>query len=495
MNGDTFLNVDSESEIIKETTAYTASSYASQAVLMLRGFLIARVLGPSLYGVWTIMRIFFRSSHYLSCGTTSAMVRQVPYEIGRGNKDYPLILQQNSISWHLLISSIVSACVFILSFTDLISNFTSEMRIMGIVFILHTIHLFIPFKLISEKKILLLSKYNFCYAILNTIFGISLLFPFRINGLLAGMALSHLTLIIYLLKRGDLSLRLQLDQVVLKDLMRKGFPIIILFTSFFLMYNIDKIIVFILLGSTMTGYYGLASFISGIINFIPVAVTNVLLPRMMYHYGRTQERSAIEEYFTKPIVLLSGIIPIILGLIFININIIIIALLPQYIPSITVLQILIIGLYFAALWGIPTNMLIAFNKQKKLMWLFLGLVMLGALLDITIIIMGIEIIGVALSTVLIFLIASVLTNAYTLFSLRKNVIGILFTLLQIYAPFFYMLCGLGIICLIDVPNKIMVTNSIRSLLFVLYSIPLIVYVNKQTDIINKIVKAFKPSKR
>jgi len=231
------------------------------------------------------------------------------------------------------------------------------------------------------------------------------------------------------------------------------------------------------------------------VSYISYSISTVLLPRMMYKYGKTGDAKNIEMYFTKPMIILTGFIPIILGTIYINIDIVVKLFLPQYLPSITVLHILIVSLFFSTIWGIPTNLLIALNKQKMFMYITAGVLLFSIFLDILIIQMGFGMNGVAISTTFMFLIASVIANSLALLLLKNNVKQIWRQLGMIYLPFVYSFGGLMIIMAVHISRYAVIDNVVKTFTFFAFSIPLIFYTEKKSNIISKTFAALKIFKR
>ena len=488
-------NTYNEGEIVRDATVLSSTLYISQVFYIIRGFLIAELLGPSAYGIWSVLRTFFYSAPYFGFGTHQAMLREVPFSTGEGDSVKKTLIIQTSLSWNILISAIIMILVFTASFFGFAAEYRFEIRLSGILFMLTAIHLFMQPKLNSEQKYVLMSKYMLSYAILNTVFGLSLLFFFKLSGLLMGMILAQLVLLVYLIINKHLSLNLSIDKKILKELFRIGFPIMILWFFLFLISNLNKLIVFIMLGKTKAGFYGLATFVSAIVGYISLAATSVIFPRMMYTYGKTGEKKYMEKYFTKPMIILSGLTPIILGIIYINIEAVINLFLPKYIPGITVLHILIAALFFSTIWGLPINLLIALNKQKKFMYISAIVLLLSILLDIIIIKGGLDINGVAAVTAFTFFLTSALASGYSYFLLEEGLIQILKKLSSVYLPFIYSFAGIVFIISISFSKNIFLDNILKSLLFILFNTPLIIYIEKESKIINRILLLLKISKK
>ncbi|MFC1876996.1 hypothetical protein ACFL2E_06975, partial [Thermodesulfobacteriota bacterium] len=164
-----------EEIIIAETTRLTIATYISQAFFMVRGFFIARLLGPSMFGYWSVIKTFLVTGFYLNMGVNSGMVREVPFNRGRKDAGQVYLLQQSALTWNVLLSLMVAVMAICLTFTDLTKTYALEMRLAGVAYIFNVIHLFVTLKLRSEKNTRLLSNYTMAHAILNTIFGLSLL--------------------------------------------------------------------------------------------------------------------------------------------------------------------------------------------------------------------------------------------------------------------------------------------------------------------------------
>lgn len=484
-----------EHSIIKEASVYSFSKYFAEIFLALKGFIIATFLGPSLYGLWSFIKTIIFSAKYFSFGTSDAMLRQIPLNKGKKEFDKNYKIKQTSLTFRLLVSFIVCFIIIILSFTNKINEYKIETQLLGIVFIFQSIYYYSLDKFRSETKIIQLSKMEFFYALLTTILGISLLLISKVQGLLLSLIITHTILFFYLWKNKDLLFDFMIEFKLLKKLFRIGFPITVLILCIYLMQNMDKILIYIFLGNTMTGYYGLASFLLNIINYIPLTLSTVLFPRMMYKFGKTNNRNEIEEYFHRPMELVSGIMPLILGLLFINIDLAITFFLPEYIPSINTIRILIIGLYFYSILSIPINILIAFNKQKQFMYISIIILIIQVVLQFLAIKLGYNIIGVAIVTGFIFFLSSFLAIIYTLFLFRKSAVKIMKTLGEISLPFFYQIVILAVLYLVNIPlNNLILKNLVLSVLFIILMMPLLVYVNSRSNILKKIIPVFKPKK-
>lgn len=477
-----------ENTVVSEASILAASNYVSQGIAMIRGFVIATVLGPALYGFWSLILTSFISSRSLSLGSLNGMVRQVPLNIGRGCSGENVFITQNCLTWMILISTTIAFTVLLSTYTTVISSYRSELRMACLILVIYSVWIFVHSKLTSERKIGLLSKLNVSYSLLNAVFGISLLFVFGINGLLLGMLLASGILVAWLVKRKQLSLKLMLDLPVLLKLMRTGLPIMILNMTFLLVRSIDKFIVFYFLGATETGYFGLASFIGGVIAYIPGALSVVIFPRAMYVIGATNDRRELEKYYFKPVSALTKLISILIGLIYINIDLPVIYLLPKYMPSIDILKIFTLGLFFFSVWVIPRDLLVTINKQRQLLVCVLTLLVLVIGTDFLVVHLGFGIRGVAIASIVVLAANTVIANTYLLWCLKRPLKDIFRFLVNIYSPFLYTLLGLLVIGRVMVHEHLLTQSIAQTCIFVIFMSPLLFLMEKSTGFIKQLFK-------
>lgn len=474
-----------EETIIREITAYSGSKYFAEFIFAIRGFVIAKFLGPSLYGLWNILRVFLSAGDFVSLGSVEAMTRQIPKNAGAKTQKNNESIAQTTLSWTLLGSIFITILTFILTLTGIINENIYEVRLTSILFIGTSLYFFVSQYYRSHKKIFLISKISLAYAILNTVVGLSFLFFYEVIGLLYGMLVSYILIFIYVLRRKDITLKLSIDKTRLKALIRMGFPIMLLTITFFLMHKIDSIIVFAFLGSAMTGYYGLASFITLLVQYIPQTFTAVLFPRMMHKFGREKKKRAMLEYFTKPLDVLATTMPLLLGVIFINVDAIIVLILEQYIPAIMTLKILIVSLFFSAIQSVPNNILIGLNKQKKLMYVMVTILGISAVLDIAMVMAGYGIEGVAIATGISMFLASMvsLVLAAKELNVKKTII-----LKSLHSPI-YAAIIIAILSAVIIHENIFIKHTIETLLFILLYSPKLLKLNKRMGLADKVLRS------
>jgi len=70
-------------KIIKDTVIYSGSTFFAKMLGFGRSIIVARFLGPSLYGLWSALSIILEYSRYANLGVLNAMNREVPFYRGK----------------------------------------------------------------------------------------------------------------------------------------------------------------------------------------------------------------------------------------------------------------------------------------------------------------------------------------------------------------------------------------------------------------------------
>ncbi len=480
---------DERSAIIREATAFSAASYLFQLISVLRGFAIAWFLGPAMYGVWNIFKTFLETGNYIAAGSSQAVARELPFNKARGDDQLNALYTRSTIGLCLLVSILLAVVALVFSGFEFAAGYRLEIRIAALAFVLNALHLYVPNQLKGEKKIYLLSVYYIVYASLNCVLGLLLMLVWGIAGLLLGMMAANLVLFAWLVRGKHLSSKPMLRWDTSRLLIGIGFPVLLVAVAPKLMASLDKLVIFWLLDSTATGYYSMAVFLSETINYIPLALATVLFPRLMYQKGKGADLSQMGYLYDKPMVLLSWLIPVLLGLLVLNIGVVIQYALPDYLPAVPVLQILVAGLFFNVIWSVPRGLLVVFDRQRIFVAAIPLFLFLGTLLNVLAIVMGYGIIGVACASVLFYFVVALTANLYALRILNKTPAQVRRTLLGIHIPFVYGLVGLALVHYLLHADSVLWQSFIRSVAYLVFCVPLVVYVDRKLQLFSSLRQA------
>ncbi|UCE06660.1 MAG: polysaccharide biosynthesis C-terminal domain-containing protein [bacterium] len=427
---------------------FSSARVLSEAFFFIRGLLLAKIFGPNTLGIWTQMKLVHMFFAYAHLGTSDAMMREVPYAVGRSDLLLAERIKSTTLGFNLIVSSCLAIflCIYIfIPEESAVKALRSEWALFALVFLFSQVYWYAIIRLQAEKRIGRSSAMILGFAINSTVVGTVGAKYFGLGGFLMALGISYLLMLVW---GGSLSFYRSpfLDLTLLRDLIRKGFPIMMSVALLMLLGNVDKIMIGLLMSTQDLGIYSLQSYITNLIMIIPHSVATVLYPSLMEKIGRIGDKKTLEGYLTQPTLTLAYLVCPLLGVIFLTIHLPIQWLLPQYIQAIVPGQILVSAVFFMAIASMPATILVSLNRQNMLLALTGVSVMVGAITDYILIKSGKGIIGAAIGTSLSFVIYSSLTMISSLHALKMSIKNSISFLVLIAIPYItvfilvYMIC-------------------------------------------------------
>jgi Na+-driven multidrug efflux pump len=159
----------------------------------------------------------------------------------------------------------------------------------------------------------------------------------------------------------------------------------------------------------------------------------------MEKLGKTEDIKSIKNYFTETSMILAYVVPLLLAAIYFCIHLPIQYYLIKYLPSIDVVKILSMGLYFSVFPSMAIATCNAMNKQIEIVFLTLPILFVNFLVNYLFLQYGFGIKGVALGTSISYFFYTTALIYYTFKQYKYTIKKYIFFLLAIYAPFICMI--------------------------------------------------------
>lgn len=458
--------------IVREISLFAAVKYSALFLYGVLYLIILRYLGPARYGVWVIFNSILYGIRLIGLGAPEGMVRQVAYYSSHNRKEYVCDLQQTAFWWGLCLSLCVAFFLFGISFFSFAKDYQIEFILCGGAFLMSYISFFVCQKLKSENRINALSYYSLAGILLACILYITLMYYFAVKGLLLAVIIQTSVLFLITWHKKIIIFEGRICPNALKELLTFGFPMMLLFVSFYLMTHISNVLVFSFLGKKAAGFYGVATVLSRAILYFPSSVAIVLFPKIMATYGKVQTFEAIEEFYLKPIRFLMFSAPFFIGVICLVLPIPLYYFVPQYMDALPTIRILAFGTSASVFLLLATYMVIAFNRQIWYCLMSIILLVLVTIFDLLAIVFGYGIEGVAYSTSAVFLLQSVIWNAGVLRQLGYSITGRIRMLVKMHVPLIYcVLIMIPIIVFMPMVGNLFLSVSIRLFIFSILMLP------------------------
>ncbi|RLI54126.1 MAG: hypothetical protein DRP09_13890 [Candidatus Thorarchaeota archaeon] len=171
------------------------------------------------------------------------------------------------------------------------------------------------------------------------------------------------TLLNYLFSRKLVRPRFEIDFGLWKYLFKECLPLAMASAIWVIYYQIDKVMLSIMMGDTPVGIYSAAYKLCDPFSLIPSALMISLFPLMSGYFKNSKER-LIKSYRLSFKYILIIMLPITIGTVLLADKIILLVYKAPFTASITVLQILIWSIVFGSMSSVLLNLLISIDKQK-----------------------------------------------------------------------------------------------------------------------------------
>lgn len=425
-------------QVVEHIAKFSLASLIGGIGGFFSNYFAALLLGPAVLGIWLGAKLVLFYGMNLHLGVQSGMHREVPILRGKCDDAQQSAIINTSFSFSLIVAAVVSSGVLLSTFIlKLGPELTLILRfIAGMLFLLIIQNFYgILFRVRNEfgtvSRVTLIDGLgNLCSAVLTFFYGLV--------GFLGGQLLRMFATTCYSYWKSSHAINWYWSNQVLKSLIQIGFPIMLINLTNFIFITVDRMLILSLLDTKSLGFYSLGNLV-----FTPLLLMFSVSGVVMYtrfgeKYGETQDSRALKRYLTVPMENLALVIPIVVGLIYIALPLLVKVFLPEYVPGIVPGRILIFGLFFYAIAVLPGNMLLVLNQQRLRLLILLGSVLLNLGVSYMALKLGYGIVGVAAGTALAYLVFFGITTAVAMHYMKASPKELGLLLAKILGPAFYV---------------------------------------------------------
>ena len=301
---------ESRKNALRLISLFSSARFLSEVFYFFRGILLAKILGPSLLGIWTQMKVSLMFMAYSNMGSSQAMLREVPYAMGQANQARADRVKRGAWGLNFIASSMLALVVFGYFFlvrTEPERQIRSAWYLFVLFFLMSQAFWYTVFRLQSEHRIGRSGLVIVGFSAASTILGTIAAYFWGLPGLLAAMVVS--TAIVLIMGGGLGTFFTPLFNLHLyQELISKGFPIMMSVALLTILWNVDKIVISLLMDTRSLGIYALQACITNILTIVPHAVSTVLYPSLMEEIGMALEENTLRNYLVQPTLAMSYLI-------------------------------------------------------------------------------------------------------------------------------------------------------------------------------------------
>lgn len=389
--------------ILRHVATYSATSFAYQAALLLRSVVAARLLGPSLSGLWDALALIpaYNVTHL---GVLQGVQRDIPLARGRGQAQRVEQLRDQGL-WAALVPSLGLAALTVLAVLSLRARLdpalTWGLAALAALLVLQQLQGLTQILLSADNRFDRLGAVQLATGA-AALAGLGLVARLGWAGQLWSAPAIPLVFTAVGLAGAGYRLRLRLRPALYAEMIRTGLPIALLVLADALLVGVDRFIILSSLGPAELGYFRVAVLATAFVAFIPTVVNQVLYPRLSEQFAAAGAGPAVRRLFAEPLLALAHLLPLSLGLAWLLLPAATARFLPAFTPGVSPARIVLLGAYFSTLFGTIWSVLIVRDRQLELLGWVLLAVALKAGLTWALIQAGLGLLGAALAALLAY---------------------------------------------------------------------------------------------
>ncbi|MBZ0267047.1 oligosaccharide flippase family protein [bacterium] len=385
-------------KVFDDVASFATSQYALRFANIIRGFAVAKLLGPAGNGLLQHFVILFEYGQQAQLGILPGTNKHLGHQVGAGDeveigaaRDTGLggMVAVGVVVW-LVLCGYTAANWATLHPVDRVG-----VPVVGLLVILENITNTYKALLRSYGRIRPISILSVSFAVSNLALSLALLPGLKMHGILLAWLVTRAVTTFVFVRRSGHRFRPQLDFRVLKRLMVIGLPISAFHLTRLMLRNVDRVLVDTVLDKADLGIYGFAVTLASLVRYGADAVGFVIYPLFLRRFGETRDPRELKVHLAEPTAFLAVFVPVVLGFLALTLPVPIHWILPDFADSIPVFRLLTVSVFFASLSVLPGFFMMAINRQNWLIPIGFGTVAFTYLVGFAAIRQGYGLPGVA----------------------------------------------------------------------------------------------------
>ena len=485
-------------EIIRDTSFFSSSTYIARTMFFLRGFLNAKILGPGLYGLWSGLNIISNYASYSHLGCLNGMNREIPYQRGRHSIEDMKKIKDVAFTFCMLMNFIFSLILLIVAIVSW--NKFSLAASIGLITIacfsfFYSIYEFYKTLLVATKKFSVISKANVIFPVIIASLTLILVPRFKIYGVYFVAILFPVLSLVYIWRKEPYKLKICLDFKEIFRLIKIGFPLVLINFLDETVMSVAIMTVLLLLGRVNLGYYSVAMLAAKFLIYLPETINTVFEPHVYQRYGETHDIEKLKRYLFKPTLIMGLLFPIILAVYYTGATFFIRHFMSKYTASIYPFSVIVVAIFFLSFSPTVFSFLVAINKQRFVVPIYLFGIMIVYVSSHVFIGMGFGITGVAFGFLLSSFFIGSTIFIYAIHYYIKNILESFLYLCSLWLPLLYMIALLYLGEIVIMSSTDLFMDALKLVVklgsLFIFSLPLMYIANNKTGIVSEILRFLK----
>ena len=392
--------------LLSDVLFQAGGRYIAVALQVVRGLVLAAILGPLGTGTITAVLLVMGWAMYSDLGVGEAVMRELPLAIGSGDRG-----RQAAWKWYAVSGKVTGATLYSLGLLVVLvlygDHMPSDMRF-GLSTAVITIVLQ---QLVAAEQLVLQALRRFrgaaqLYALLPALsfaLGVGGALIADVQGVFVGQLLAFAGTALVAVFMVGVPRRAILPDVTVRHLVGFGLPFALLSFAHYNLVYLDQLIAGLLLGRQDLGIYVIAQYVGTALFLLPQALAVAMGPRLLQRYGADPRPQAVAEYTWRPMEALSLALPPAIVTAWLVAPWLIRLILPKFEGAIGPLLIYSTAVFFLGLNLGASSTLFAFDRYRRNIPLLLAAIAFNLAVDVLfVLVLGLELYGIALGSLLAY---------------------------------------------------------------------------------------------
>ncbi len=394
--------------VLHDSMLYAAAQYVYRVLLMARGLIAARLLGPLSFGAWNAIQLVMDYGLLATGGTFQGLDQTVPPHIVDGDVVALDRIKRAGLFNVLVLSLLygIAAFAYLGALHGKIQSFwgTQGVVIALVCVVLSNLGYYHLNLLRAHNNIPAVSGWFLIQGVIGAGLALAFLHRYGVWALLVGWLVGVASATAFTLGQvRGISPAMPRASSASLELIRIGAPMY-LFSVSTMLRSLDRIIILKFLNTLALGYYSLAVTAMTLLLYVPDSVSYVLYPQLLKRYragGNSPE--AIRAHVERTIRALAVLVPAMCGLAYLLSRDFMAALLPKFLPGLAALRLVCFGAGGLSFVGLSAIVLMTLGRQVFLVPAVLAGALVGAALDYVAVRLGFGITGVGFASMVAYL--------------------------------------------------------------------------------------------
>jgi O-antigen/teichoic acid export membrane protein len=349
--------------LLRRVLGYALARGTTEAMLGIRGVLLAALLGPAAFGTWALLRILMRYSALAGVSVYRGLELELlrPGSSKERTSDSPA---PTALGFVLLIASTIAGLSIAGSLVTADPSTRLLLRGFAAASLAEALY---GYGLVCTRvrgNLRLYSILESGTSVLHVIFAVGLASVWGLAGAFAGLTLANLVGIAAASRW--LEVRPALHWKPLSRLLHVGLPVVFTLSVGILLSTADRWLVAFWGGQTMLGYYAFAGSLTTAAGALALVVRTVVFPQVYGDVAHAGSAAALQGHLERALLPYARLLPPLLGAASIILGPAVAIAMPQYVEAIAPARLFLLAGAAMGLINLASVGAVAAGRQRKL---------------------------------------------------------------------------------------------------------------------------------